>query len=558
MAFRSTGYRLLTLRNVIGLTIGLICLVLTLIRGVLVGRDAEQLLRMEVGLSLAGVAENVSDKLNGDMQARADQAQVLSRLDDLADPGRAQRLIDTLITYDRTLAWAGVTDAAGKVIAGARGILVGQNLSERPVYRNGIHGLFLGDVHEAVLLAKLLPNPTGEPMRFVDVAVPVKDPQDRVQGVLALHYSWSWAQHVIRHSLSPIRSREALDVIMVSSQGHVLLGPDGLIGQRLSLLSLVDAIDGKVGWRLETWPDGQSYVTGYASGTRQQVIGGLGWTVLVRQPVEIAYRPAAAMRWKVLWSGLLLAGLFGGFGWLAAHFITSPIRAIAVAARRISKGVPDATIPEVGGAREIHMLSRVLRELVSGLRASSRALVATNAALERAENIAYHDRLTALPNRHFFEQYLDIALSRAQRQGDMAALLYLDLDGFKPVNDRYGHDAGDEVLRQIGQRLAESLRPEDVAARIGGDEFACILVLPREEEDRVMEVAQRLVAAINEPIDILEGQVRVGTSIGVALWPDHGQTMAEVLKRADGAMYRAKQQGRNRVAFHLPPLVVPG
>lgn len=129
-------------------------------------------------------------------------------------------------------------------------------------------------------------------------------------------------------------------------------------------------------------------------------------------------------------------------------------------------------------------------------------------------------------------------------------ILYLDLDGFKPVNDQMGHDAGDEVLRQVGLRLASSLRQEDVVARIGGDEFACILVVSEEEAHLPREVAGRLIAAVNEPMLVAERTVRVGCTIGAACWPQDGDEPRDVLRLADAALYAAKRQGKNRVAFH--------
>lgn len=541
---------ILSLRNLLGVTIGTIVALLAVLHGNLTGRQAEAVLNQEVGTSLSGIAEGLSARLNGDMQARAALAQVLSQVQALEDPATAQRIVDQMSGQDPALAWAGITDKDGKVLAGTRGILVGQSLSQRPVYREGIKGLFLGDVHEAVLLAKLLPNDTGEPLRFVDVSAPIRSADGTAMGVVAIHYSWDWARRLVSDPQSPVQSRAGVETILVAADNNVLLGPPDLRGTMLHLESVRRARDGMVGWRVERWPDGQDYMTGFAADQRQRVVKGLGWAVLVRQPVSIAYAPADRMRYTIFWSGLALATLFGALGWLVAHHIASPLRAIARSARAITKGVPGATIPAVGGAKEIDTLSRSLRELVSSLRASNRALVATNAALERMESIAYQDRLTALPNRRFFEQYLDVALMRARQGHDRMVILYLDLDGFKPVNDQMGHEAGDEVLRQVGLRLASSLRQEDVVARIGGDEFACILVVSEAEADFPREVALRLIAAVNEPMSLGEQTVRVGCTIGAACWPHDGDEPRDVLRLADAALYAAKRQGKNRVAFH--------
>lgn len=541
---------ILSLRNLMGATTGTIVALLALVHGSLSGWEAERVLNHEVGTSLAAVAEGLSSRLNGDMQARAALTQVLTQVEALSNPAVAQRIVDQMGDQDPALAWAGITDKDGTVVAGTRGILVGHSIAQRPVYLEGMKGSFLGDVHEAVLLAKLLPNVTGEPLRFVDVSAPIKGTDGSVRGVVAVHYSWDWARRLVSDPLSPMQGRSGLETILVAADNRVLLGPRELLGTLLPLESTRRAREGMVGWRVERWPDGKDYMTGFAADQRQRVVKGLAWTVLVRQPVAIAYAPADRIRYLIFWSGLGLALLFGTVGWLAANRIARPLRAIAQAARAITNGAPGAVIPAVGGAKEINILSHSLRELVTSLRVSNRALVASNAALERMESIAYQDRLTALPNRRFFEQYLEAALVNARSAGARVVILYLDLDGFKPVNDRLGHDAGDEVLRQVGLRLASSLRQQDMIARIGGDEFACILILSEAEIYLAREVAERLRSALESPISVAGQEVQVGCTIGGACWPqDHGD-LSEVLRLADAALYRAKREGRNRVAFH--------
>lgn len=179
-------------------------------------------------------------------------------------------------------------------------------------------------------------------------------------------------------------------------------------------------------------------------------------------------------------------------------------------------------------------------------------------AIERVAHLAHHDVLTGLPNRSTFEQRLQASLSRAARKREQLAVLYIDLDDFKPINDRYGHDAGDRVLRVVAKRLLATVRDYDTAARLGGDEFAVVLN-SLEHAHEATTVAARLHAAVCQPIDIGGVAVPLGCSIGVAVYPDAGRSSQCLLTEADRAMYRVKRTGRNGVAARRPQLrVIPG
>lgn len=163
---------------------------------------------------------------------------------------------------------------------------------------------------------------------------------------------------------------------------------------------------------------------------------------------------------------------------------------------------------------------------------------------------AFHDALTGLPNRTSFRRRLDKALAQASRTGRTAALLFLDLDRFKQVNDSLGHPAGDQLLKTVAQRLSACLREGDLLFRMGGDEFTVILPTVRHREE-VALVAQRLRDAASQPVSIDGQEVRVGASVGVALVPSDTPHSADVLLRqADTAMYTAKANGRGTHAFY--------
>ncbi|RUP30663.1 MAG: EAL domain-containing protein [Curvibacter sp.] len=164
----------------------------------------------------------------------------------------------------------------------------------------------------------------------------------------------------------------------------------------------------------------------------------------------------------------------------------------------------------------------------------------------RLEHIAHYDALTGLPNRVLLSERLNAALPEARRQGQPLALVFLDLDGFKAVNDSYGHDKGDKLLQTLAERLQGALRNGDTLARLGGDEFVAVLVgLPREDD--ALPVLERLRASASAPVRIEGTDLEVSASLGVTFYPQVGEVDADqLLRQADQAMYQAKLAGRNR------------
>ncbi|AKJ31902.1 diguanylate cyclase domain-containing protein [Caldimonas brevitalea] len=175
---------------------------------------------------------------------------------------------------------------------------------------------------------------------------------------------------------------------------------------------------------------------------------------------------------------------------------------------------------------------------------------ALKASEETAQHLALHDALTGLANRLLFKERLEYILADSKRSGKTAAVCYLDLDGFKEVNDGLGHDAGDAVLREVAARMSACVRANDVIARLGGDEFGLVLTHLGEAGEADV-VLHRLVDAVGQPVALPDGSfVTVGASIGVALTPNHGNDVATLMKLADGAMYRSKKTGKGRISVH--------
>lgn len=158
--------------------------------------------------------------------------------------------------------------------------------------------------------------------------------------------------------------------------------------------------------------------------------------------------------------------------------------------------------------------------------------------------LAHHDTLTGLPNRLLLTERFERSVERSKRSGLRTALIMLDLDRFKDINDNLGHHAGDAVLRAVADRLLANVRGTDTAARLGGDEFV-VLLEEVESADVACETARKFLRELSQPIDLTDLELAITPSIGIALFPDHGHELEDVLQRADTAMYRTKQSGRN-------------
>ncbi|MDR5907172.1 putative bifunctional diguanylate cyclase/phosphodiesterase [Franzmannia qiaohouensis] len=171
----------------------------------------------------------------------------------------------------------------------------------------------------------------------------------------------------------------------------------------------------------------------------------------------------------------------------------------------------------------------------------------------RAEHLAFHDTLTGLPNRAHFSHLLTHGMQHAGRYDKRLALLFLDLDRFKAINDSLGHDAGDELLKEVSQRLIRSVRKSDRVARLGGDEF--VVLLPEiEAADQINRVAEKILAAVSAPFLLAGQEFHITVSIGVAQYPSDGEDEQTLMKHADVAMYHAKEEGKNNAQFYSEEL----
>jgi diguanylate cyclase (GGDEF)-like protein len=181
----------------------------------------------------------------------------------------------------------------------------------------------------------------------------------------------------------------------------------------------------------------------------------------------------------------------------------------------------------------------------------NKMLIATMRAERENDHRARHDALTELSNRTGLLNAVDVRLTAPRRSDEALALLFLDLDGFKTVNDTYGHAAGDRLLKMVADRLSHMLRATDVAARIGGDEF--VVLAEGLTHARALELGQQLITTVATSYDLGDGMsASIGVSVGVSMAPEHGSNLADLLEAADAALYEAKSNGKLRCCLASP------
>lgn len=563
-----TRFRGQSLRTQISLVFALLVVGLAVLLSVGFGELLKRRVQRDASQALHHVADNASRQLAQGLFERSRVVQVLAEAPGIWERGldslEVRQLLARSQAVDPHSLWIGVADAQGVVRAATQGLLEGQDVRERPWFVAGLAGLHVGDVHQAKLLEKLLqPTASGEPHRFVDFSAPIRNAHGTV-GVLGLHGSWEWTREVLE-SLAPIGIQgTSVDLFVFDRTGQLIFSPPQYrrqleaAGQRLPVpLTVATRESGTRPASVVLWADGRDYLTASVRMEARNAASDLGWHIVARDPVEIAFADAKRAVRMALVIGLLAAALAAALAWFAARRLSEDLYALADAASRVESGKPGATIPLVTHNREVHQLSSALSSMTERLIAAKGAmedqvrlrtleLQAANRALDLQ---ARTDALTGLLNRRGFDSRMEFALALARRSGRPLSVVSLDVDHFKGVNDRFGHEAGDEVLRRLAQTLQQRLRASDVIARLGGEEFA--VVLPDTAAEDARAIAQSIVDGMAAQEDPLVGRITV--SAGIASLRDAPDSALELLRRSDAALYAAKGQGRNRVCAEPEP-----
>ena len=387
-------------RSRLGLAVGTVALALSLLLSSLVGYTTSRQLEANTGKFLSELAYQMADKLDRGMFERYRDIQIVAGLEMLYDPDSnvdAKRtLIEKLQSTYTDYAWIGLANPQGEILISTGRVLEGANVSSRPWFINGQQqSTYVGDVRNALMLSRILPNPTGEPLRFVDVAAQVKDSAGNEVGILGAHLSWEWAKKV-QDSVLRSLARENVEMLVLSQNGDVLLAPPGLKNFPGRNLSSFDAArHGKNNYLVETWENSEKYLTGFAPGVGYLNYPGLNWIILVRQKTSVAFAGARSLQRQVMIWGVALGLISASLCWLIANRIIKPILAISTAAQKIRFG-QTVNIPLVGGRDEVAVLSASLSNLIltlelqqTNLRFLNEELQEDIIARQKAEGEAY-------------------------------------------------------------------------------------------------------------------------------------------------------------------------
>jgi diguanylate cyclase (GGDEF)-like protein len=558
-------WRRLGLRTQLAVVFGALLVAVTVLMSLAFGELLRWRMQREASAALHAVASGASRQLADGLFNRARMVEVLAGSEDLWRQGFDAPGVDSLLSRARALTpfnlWIGVADAEGVVRSATGHLLVGQDVSHRPWFEPGLQRVHVGDVQTSPqLVAALPPEPGGEPPRFLDFAAPIRL-DGLTQGVLCMHGSWEWVRETAEALLPADAHERQIALFIFDRHGRLIHAPGGhmaafaALGQRLPLTRPLSADSGtapELQAQSARWQDSRAhFLTAVVPLLARSPATDLGWHIVVRQPEENAHGPARQAMYKVLAGGLGAALLAAAVAWLVARRLSQDLKRLSRAASGIHGRGAAADIPLLDSSREVRGLALALRGSIAQLQASNEAmehqvrertqqLRQANAELEHQVR---SDPLTGLFNRRGFESRLGFAMALARRSGRPLSVLVIDIDHFKRINDRHGHDMGDQVLRTLARVFHQRLRESDVLARMGGEEF--LALLPDTAADAAMDIAEQL-RALLASTPMTHGEP-VTASIGVATLRGTTDSATAMLRRGDQALYAAKAAGRNQV-----------
>ena len=392
----------------------------------------------------------------------------------------------------------------------------------------------------------------------LQVATPVYDAQQQALGLIVVNIDLARLFKQLAADLP-----DTLSLYLSNSQGDFLIHPDPKQafafdrGQRALVQDAFPDTRKLIGDHVEDGP--QQLVTLQATDTpeqalvaafvRQPLVGlhnDEGFVIGLGQPLRSVLADADQLGRTSLRIVLAFSALAIVLAALLARRLSKPLHQLLRALREFGQGAHDAPLPlPVTRHDEFGILARAMAEMQTQIRGQFASLELKQQELDR---LASHDTLTGLPNRRLFMDRLTQAMARARRSHNQLAVLFIDLDNFKDINDTLGHEAGDDVLNTMGQRMSALVREVDTVARIGGDEFI-ILLDGADNQAEITQIAQRMVDTLQRPVTYRGQQLACGASIGIGCFPQDGEDITSLIAAADQAMYLAKQSGRNQLRF---------
>ncbi|WP_166261062.1 sensor domain-containing diguanylate cyclase [Marinobacter salicampi] len=577
------------LRTRISLLFGGLTIALTALVVIFASSLATSELRQRLGMNFQELSIQLRDSLERQLEERyLDMAIAAKMATTLVEDRRFDRMtpvLDELKANFREYAWIGFALPDGRVVASTGDLLLGESVAARPWFQQALAGPFLGDVHKATLLEQLLNPGGGEPLRFIDVAVPMTASDGELLGVMGAHLDVRWIADLADSFMEPHQSRLQADLLVVNEAGEQIANTGGGAIQTTGMpQTMAEAEAAQSGFLIETLPDDEAYLVGFSRLRDDPRYSGLNWVVMVHTPVEKAFAEAQDLRNTILLAGLIIAVVFCVLAWLTARWVARPLL-------KVAQEVTELEARERSDIRlrtdfsEVYTLTGALRRLLGNLVAKEKELTSLNADLEQRveartseirsindalldeirqkdllrqerealikqlEHSANTDALTGIANRRRFFASGLMALRRSARNGRPVSVLLFDADHFKQINDSYGHGIGDDALRHLVALAQRALRDIDHLARIGGEEF--VVLLEDTGPAQASAVAERLRALVeSEPLRTGRYTIPLTVSIGVVTVSANQIPELEVLlASADRALYQAKSGGRNRVVL---------
>lgn len=559
--------RLPSLRGQLSLVLGGLALAILALVGGYLGSVATQELYSAQQAAVRNTAQSAAELLASQLRDREREIELLSLAPHMVegplDSERVRGSLERRAALHDEFAWLGVASPDGTVLQASGGMLNGRSVAQREWFIAARERIYVGDVHEAKLLATLLPaEPNGEPKRFIDFAAPIHDAEGRLRGVVGAHAHWRWVTGLVEGVVRRQNAGSGIDALIIDRQGRVLY-PEALkVAQANGTDVLPKLANGRFEGELDF--EGTPYLVSEAA-LQARTNAELGWRIVARQPMEQALRPVRDLRRELVLLGLLAAAALTLAALLLARRISRPVEQLARVAERVEseRRIPD--FPEDPGAQELGRLSQAMQSMARSLLHTEHELQQANATLEAQvqqrtaelreanaalEHLATRDPLTGLHNRRSLDARLAEAQALDRRygasNGRVHGLLLVDVDHFKRVNDQFGHPAGDAVLRQLAQLLQTHVRVTDVAARFGGEEFAVLLPELAGPLEAVM-AAEKIRIAVEAAVFPEVGHLTV--SVGVSLASPDDVDTRPLIDRADAALYEAKRGGRNAVVL---------
>jgi len=510
---------------------------------------AEPQIRREASYALLSFARDAARQLDHEVYRYADLLQTYARLARARDGHGLGEKLDGLRQAQPACDWVGVVDHQGRLLAQS-----GVASPDDPILSNLGFYADLRQMHVAE--AGVLHAADGE--RLPGLMLVVAAPLGSEQGAIIARFNSSWSTRILDDALVAARSVRQVELSLFNALGKIIYPARDLVAEQR-----LDEADPP---QLVRWSDGQDYLTVAVKSSGYREFYGLGWTFVVRQPEDEVMALTRQIQRMIAWAVPLVVLFSGVLGWRLARRISRPLRDLTQAAAALEQNEV-AGMPAIRACREAHILSDAFSHLLARLLQEKNKLAALNASLEaqvtdrtqnlslalgerdaligQLEALARTDVLTGLPNRRAFFERAELELRRRQRHGAPLSLIAIDIDYFKLINDRYGHESGDRVLQIFAEETRRQLRDVDMPARLGGEEF--LILLPDTGIERAEVVAERLREALAAlAIERSGHTIRFTVSLGLTGAQDD-EALDALIRRADTALYEAKTAGRNRV-----------